>query len=84
MSEHDQRCVMMADAVFETLRDYNARFVDEARENGIVWSKRWEALQTTLLRSLPPIAGMSASTKSPWPLLVAVILPPHSTKTTFP
>jgi len=43
-TEHDQRCVMMADAVFETLREYNARFVDEARTNGVpnTWENLWE------------------------------------------
>jgi len=65
-TEHDQRCAMMADAVFETLRDYNARFVDEARENGIVWSKRWESVtNNTTTIPFPPIAGMSASTEIP-------------------
>ena len=65
-TEYDQRCVMMADAVFETLRDYNARFVDEARTNGVVsgtWEYLWEqARQNKFDIPFPPIANMSANT----------------------
>lgn len=64
-TEYDQRCAMMADAIFETLRDYNARFVDEARTNGVVsgtWEYLWEqARQNKFDIPFPPIAGMSAS-----------------------
>ncbi|HQL50571.1 MAG TPA: hypothetical protein PLR91_05180 [Kiritimatiellia bacterium] len=63
-TEHDQRCAMMADAVFETLRDYNARFVDEARTNNVpgTWKNLWnQALQNEFDIPFPPIAGMSAS-----------------------
>ena len=65
-TEHDQRCAMMADAVFETLRDYNARFVDEARTNNVpgTWKNLWnQALQNEFDIPFPPIAGMSASPK---------------------
>jgi hypothetical protein len=65
-TEHDQRCVMMADAIFETLRDYNARFVDEARTNNVpgTWKNLWnQALQNEFDIPFPPIAGMSASPK---------------------
>ena len=65
-TEHDQRCAMMADAVFETLREYNARFVDEARTNGVVsgtWEYLWEqARQNKFDIPFPPIANMSANT----------------------
>ena len=58
---HDRRCVMMADAVFETLREHNARFVDEARTNGMAgtsWVVLWQqAFQDKI--PFPLIAGMS-------------------------
>lgn len=62
---HDQRCAMMADAVFETLRDYNARFIDETRTNNApnhTWGQLWDqARQNQFNIPFPPIAGMSAS-----------------------
>ena len=61
---HDQRCAMMADAVFETLRDYNARFVDEARTNAQAhtWGQLWDQTRQNQFKiPFPPIAGMSAS-----------------------
>ena len=63
-TEHDQRCAMMADAVFETLREYNARFVDEARTNNVpgTWWTQWQAIMDDPPSiPFPPIAGMSAS-----------------------
>ncbi|MGI6391758.1 MAG: type IV pilus modification PilV family protein [Kiritimatiellia bacterium] len=66
-TEYDQRCALMADAIFETLRDYNARFVEEARTNGVVsgtWEYLWEqARQNKFDIPFPPIANMSASPK---------------------
>lgn len=60
-SDHDRRCAIMAEAVFETLREYNARFVDEARTNGVQgtsWVGLWQqAFQNQI--PFPPIAGMS-------------------------
>jgi len=58
---HDRRCVMMADAIFETLRDYNARFVDEARTNGMAgtsWVVLWQQAFNNQI-PFPEIAGMS-------------------------
>jgi hypothetical protein len=64
-TEHDQRCAMMADAVFETLRDYNARFVDEARTNAVTysWGGLWrETIDDNIKNPFPPFANMSANT----------------------
>ena len=64
---HDRRCVMMADAVFETLREYNARFVDEARTNGMAgtsWVVLWQQAFNNQI-PFPEIAGMSASPNIP-------------------
>jgi prepilin-type N-terminal cleavage/methylation domain-containing protein len=56
-TEYDQRCAMMADAIFETLRDYNARFVEEARTNNApnhVWHGiRWDTSER-IKNPLPP------------------------------
>ena len=63
-TEYDQRCAMMADAVFETLRDYNARFVDEARTNAVTdsWGGLWrETIDDKIKIPFPLIAGMSTS-----------------------
>ena len=63
-TEHDQRCAMMADAVFETLRDYNARFVDEARTNAVTdsWGGLWrETIDDKIKIPFPLIAGISTS-----------------------
>lgn len=63
-TEYDQRCAMMADAIFETLRDYNARFVEEARKNNVpgTWWTQWQAIMDDPPSiPFPPIAGMSAS-----------------------
>ncbi len=66
-TEHDQRCAMMADAVFETLREYNTRFVENARTNTIstlnLWQQQWNAVREhTLSIPFPPVADMSQST----------------------
>jgi len=61
-TDHDQRCAMMADAVFETLREYNARFVDEARTNGVpdTWGNLWEDVALNNIQIIfPEIAYMS-------------------------
>ena len=66
-TEYDQRCAMMADAIFETLRDYNARFVEEARTNNApnhVWQDFWTR-HNELKIPFPPIAGMSISPNIP-------------------
>jgi hypothetical protein len=64
-SENDTRCAHMADAIFETLRDTNARFVDAARTNDVQivsWSLRWqEVWQNTRQIPFPVVANMSAS-----------------------
>jgi len=62
-NKYDQRCAMMADAIFETLRDYNARFVEEARTNNApnhVWQDFWTR-HNELKIPFPLIAGMSTS-----------------------
>ena len=59
---NDQRCAMMADAVFETLREYNARFVDEARTNGVpnTWENLWGDVALNQIKVIfPEIAYMS-------------------------
>ena len=63
-SENDARCALMADAVFETLRDYNARFVENARTNALsaTWIQQWDlAYGTPKQIPFPPVANMSAS-----------------------
>ncbi len=60
---NDQRCVMMADAVFETLREYNARFIEEARTNTIPWNTLWDdALLNAPPIPFPLVANMSDDT----------------------
>jgi len=59
-TDHDQRCAIMADAIFETLREYNARFVDEARTNSVPWGDRWiGVLSNGTPIPFPPLANMS-------------------------
>lgn len=64
-TENEQRCIQMADAVFETLREYNARLVDEARTNtvsGGSWLQRWQKIRTNEQKiPFPPVANMSTS-----------------------
>mgnify|MGYP003618944195 FL=1 len=70
-TEYDQRCAMMADAIFETLRDYNARFVEEARTSNVtnLWTIRWEQVrQEDIKLPFPPIAGMRSGTNPSIPL----------------
>ena len=67
-TENDQRCVQMADAIFETLRDYNARFVDEASTNQLQksWHSLWlTALQTADQIPFPPVANMCSARQPP-------------------
>jgi hypothetical protein len=67
-SEHDQRCALMADAVFETLREANMRFVDEARTNRLQqsWYDRWATtVQNGDQIPFPPVAGMCTSRDTP-------------------
>jgi len=59
-SENDTRCVQMADAIFETLREYNARFVEDARTNTIPWGDHWiGVLSNGTPIPFPPLANMS-------------------------
>ena len=63
-SENDTRCVQMADAVFETLRECNTRFVDNARTNAMstTWLQQWQAVcANTRQIPFPVVANMSAS-----------------------
>ncbi len=63
-TENDQRCVQMADAVFETLRDCNMRFADNARTNVLntTWIEQWStAFNTSKQIPFPLVANMSAS-----------------------
>jgi len=63
-TDHDQRCAIMADAVFETLREYNARFVENARTNALStsWLQQWDTTITSPKQiPFPPVANMSAS-----------------------
>ena len=67
-TENDQRCVQMADAIFETLRETNMRFVDEARTNRLQqsWYDRWATtVQTGDQIPFPPVAGMCTSRDTP-------------------
>jgi len=66
-TEYDQRCAMMADAIFETLRDYNAYFIEAARTNNVsgqtpktwwtYWSETREAEKSGI--PFPLVAGIS-------------------------
>ncbi len=63
-TENDMRCAQMADAVFATLREYNARFVDIARTNAIPtsWLLQWQTTVTTPEQiPFPLVANMSVS-----------------------
>lgn len=63
-TDNDQRCALMADAIFETLRSYNAQFIDNAHTNFLSpsWLQQW---QTTIASSkqipFPVVANMSTS-----------------------
>jgi len=62
-TQTDERCVQMADAIFETLREYNTRFVEAARaDTDKSWTYYWN--QTTKNEfniPFPPVANMSRS-----------------------
>ena len=61
-SLNTQRCDMFANAIFETLREYNTRFVNEARTNtlGSSWVSYWTATTNhTVEIPFPPVATMS-------------------------
>ncbi len=63
-SDNDTRCVQMADAVFETLREYNARFVDSTRTNSASgsWFQQWQSvIANTQQIPFPAVANMNAS-----------------------
>lgn len=63
-SEHDQRCALMADAVFETLREANMRFVDEGRTNinNLTWNQQWAMVTNSTIKiHFPTVADMSTS-----------------------
>jgi len=65
-SANDTRCAQMADAIFETLRETNARFVENARTNSTsnvnLWQQQWNAVRDHTLRiPFPPVADMSQS-----------------------
>ena len=61
---NDQRCALMADAIFETLREYNAQFIDNARTNALntSWFQQWQTVVTTSKQiPFPAVANMSTS-----------------------
>ncbi len=63
-TDNDQRCALMADAIFETLREHNARFIDNAQTNVLSasWHKQWEtAYGSPRQIPFPPVANMSTS-----------------------
>jgi hypothetical protein len=65
-SENDTHCVQMADAIFQTLREVNTRFVDQARTNTLSnsWLQQWvTAVDTPKQMPFPPVANMSTSDK---------------------
>jgi Tfp pilus assembly protein PilV len=53
-SLNDQRCAMLSSAIFETLREYNARFTEDARTSTDLWGDLW-------------IGVLSGSTAVPFP-----------------
>lgn len=66
-SDNDRRCIQMADAIFETLRSENARYVEQARTNRtllVTWQQQWtETLHSATGKiPFPPVANMSNST----------------------
>ena len=63
-SENDTRCVQLADAVFETLREYNTRYVAYAQSNHIenAWAMLWDQTITQVDSiPFPPVANMSTN-----------------------
>ena len=57
----DQRCAALSNTIFETLREYNARFIEEARTNSIPWQYLWEDVyqRGSTAIPFPPVAGIS-------------------------
>ena len=67
-STNDTRCEQMADAIFETLREQNMRFIDQARTNLLssTWRQQWQnVLDNTQQIPFPVVANMSTSPKLP-------------------
>ena len=67
-TENDARCVQMADAIFETLRDYNAKFADNARTNAVSasWLQQWAtAYGSPKQIPFPPVANMCSARHPP-------------------
>jgi hypothetical protein len=63
-SLNDQRCAMLSNAIFETLRERNAYFVDLARTNGLgqIWYNFWmDAAQDGRI-AFPPVANLAPLT----------------------
>lgn len=63
-TDNDQRCALMADAIFETLREYNARFIDKASTNPMstTWRDQWDSVIASPKQiPFPPVANMSTS-----------------------
>lgn len=59
-TDSDRKCAQLANAIFATLREYNARFVDESRTNSlnqsVAWAKKWSESVGEI--PFPPVAGM--------------------------
>jgi hypothetical protein len=57
---NDQKCAQLAGAIFETLREYNTRFVNESRTNSLnpstAWVNYWAKDADKI--PFPPVAGM--------------------------
>ena len=64
-AENDSRCVQMADAVFETLREANTRYVSYAQSNQTTdaWNTLWQNVYDSRTEKIPfpPVANMSTS-----------------------
>ncbi len=64
-AENDSRCVQLADAVFETLRETNTRYISYAQSNQTAdaWNTLWQNVYNSRTEKLPfpPVANMSAS-----------------------
>lgn len=63
-SLNDQRCVMLSNAIFETLRERNAYFVDLARTNGLgqIWYNLWVDAAENGRIAFPPVAHLAPLT----------------------
>jgi Tfp pilus assembly protein PilV len=61
-SLNDRRCAMLSNAVFETLREYNARFTEEARTNTVPWGELWLRVLTNDPKiPFPSVADITTS-----------------------